>query len=205
MPRRVEPAPPRGRYDRTLPGPARRARQHERLLQATTQALADHGQHATVTHVVAAARIGRNTFYEHFDDFDAAIQEATARGAALLSEQLEQSLTEAWTPRERLRAALGAWTAFVEDQPFVARALLRTPSRQPHSVLTCAGEPLRDLLRALLSDALRDAVVSTRPDELRLAAVTAALEGIARYRLEHPWTHTEDAALASDLVLRVFR
>jgi len=175
------------------------------LLQATTHALAEHGQRATVTHVVAAARVGRNTFYAHFDDFDAAVDEATERGAVVLREQLQHSLTEAWTPRERLRAALGVWTVFVDDQPFVARALLRMPSRQPHSVLSCAGEPLRDLLRELLSDALRDAVVSTDPDEPRLSAVTVALEGIARFRLEHPWTQAEDAALAADLVLRAFR
>lgn len=205
MPSRLDPAPQRGRYDRTLHSDARRARQHERLLVATTHALAEHGLQVNVAHIVRAARVGRNTFYEHFDQLDAAIEAATARGVAMLRERLARSTVAAWTPREQLRGALREWVAFAGDQPFVARALLRARSRASRSVLTCAGEPLRDVLRQLLAAALRDAVISIAPDEPRLIAVTAAVEAIGRWRLEHPWSRTDDASTAVDLVLRAFR
>lgn len=205
MPARLDPAPPRGRYDRTLESDARRAHQHERLLVATTHAVAEHGPRVNVTQIVAAARVGRNTFYEHFDNLDAAVREATTRGAGSLRDCLERKLAGASTARERLRLVLREWVAFAAEHPFVARALLRTPSREPHSVLTCAGEPLRDLLRILLAAALHDAVISTAPDEVRLVAVTAALEALCRWRLEHPWSRTDDASTAIDLVLRAFR
>lgn len=205
MPPRLDPAPPRGRYDRNLPSQTRQARQAERLLQATLQAIAEHGEHATVTHVVAAARVGRNTFYEHFADMDAAVERACARGVGLLRERMVRSLADAWTPRERLRSALGAWTGFVGEQPGYARALLRLPAPQAHSVLSRAGEPLRDVLRELLAEARRDAAIAIAPDEARLVAATAAVEAIGRWRVEQPWSREDDAELAADLVLRAFR
>ncbi len=205
MTSRLEPAPRRGRYDRALEGHQRRARQRERLVLAATHAIAEHGIRVNVTHIVSAARVGRNTFYEHFRDLDAAIGEATSRGAAMMRERLERATADAWTSRERLRGVLGEWLTFVEDQPFVARALLRVRAREARSVLTCAGEPLREMLRPLLQAALHDAVISIGPDEVRLVAVTAAVEAIGRWRLEHPWSRTDDTATAVDLVLRAFR
>ena len=202
---RLEPAPARGHYDRSASSEQRQARQHERLLQATTHMLAEHGVETTIADVVAAARTGRNTFYEHFTDLDAAVEQVTTRAVTLLERALSDALADAWTPRERLRSALGAWVTYVDEHPFTARALLRLPSTETHSVLSRAGEPLRTTLRELLAEARRDAVISQSPDEVRLLAVTAAVEAIGRYRVEEPWSQKDAAAIAVDVVLRAFR
>lgn len=201
----LRPAPPRGRYDRALPTAARHAQQRERLLQATIASLAEHGEQLNVTHVVAAARVGRNTFYEHFHDVHDAARQATGRHVSNLRARLTRSVADAWTPRERLRSAIGEWLAFVSDEPTIARALLRHPPRTPHLPLSCAAEPLEELLRQLLAEARRDAVISAAPDDLRLVAVTAAVEAIARCRLDKPWSKADDAAIAVNVVLRAFR
>lgn len=201
----LAPAPPRGCYDRSLSNLTRHAQQHERLLEATTAALAEHGREPNVTTIVAAARVARNTFYEHFDNLADAVAEADDRAAALLRQQLKRSGTEDWTPRERLRSLLGAWLAFVAAEPTLARALLRKTTQASRFALTRAGEVLREILEAVLREALRDAVISTPPDGVRVVAMTAAVEAIARVRLEQPWNRTDHTALAVDLVVRAFR
>src|SRR4051812_26727211 len=102
------PAPARGRYDRSLSRHERQATQQERVVAAIA-AIAASGRELSVANVVEHAGIGRNTFYEYFDDVEHALASINARARRELAGHVEAALGQARTPFERIRALARAW------------------------------------------------------------------------------------------------
>jgi AcrR family transcriptional regulator len=97
------------------------ANQRERLLAAVSRVVAEHGFSATtVAHIVAAAGVGRATFYEQFSDklecFEVAYERAQDRllGALTFSCYTTDSLDD------RVEGALSAALELLADEPDLA-------------------------------------------------------------------------------------
>ena len=94
------PAPKRGRYDRGLSRRERQAAQRERVIAAIA-ALSAAERELSVASVVEIAGIGRNTFYEYFDDLEHALLTIKGRALREFAPRVEAALQVARTPLER--------------------------------------------------------------------------------------------------------
>src|SRR5262245_29369362 len=109
------PAPGRGQYDRALSRSQRQAEQRDRLIQAAAHAFATGP--LTIARVVAAAGVGRNTFYEYFDDPEHALALVEVQAVRGLEQRARHELDGARTPVEKLRALARAWFAELDSEP----------------------------------------------------------------------------------------
>jgi len=159
------PAPGRGQYDRRLLREERLAEQRERLLAATALAAA-HEAAPSVASIVGRAGVGRNTFYEYFDDVKHALQAAAAAVLRRVEQSLRDAESDSRTPVERWRSLARAWLGFAEDEPEAMLLVLAIDARAAHATSTGAN-----LLEAALARSL---------DTLRSAGVTAPLASAER-------------------------
>jgi len=117
------PGLPRGRS--SLPAPAVRAVQRQRLLTATVSAVAEHGFGAlTIADIVRRAKVSRAAFYAHFTDKEECFLAATALGGDLLIEAVVSATREMPSdaaPEAVLRAGCRAYLRFLADEPAFAR------------------------------------------------------------------------------------
>ena len=185
--------PGRGRWSRRLGKADRAATARAAILRAVGDARASGGAAPTVTDVVSRLGIGRNTFYEHFDDVLAAIGAADAAAAERTSLALEAALGSARTPIEKLRALSRTW---------IDRA-----AATPQWTLTGRDlPPLERALRDVLSEARAAGVVGRVPDAARVRCLAGAFAGIC---LDGPPRSAEDrddrAEILVDFALRAFR
>ncbi len=100
--------------------------QRARLLEAMTQVVADKGYlAATVSDVVAAARVSRSTFYALFESKEACFLEAYRLGTEVLNQRSDEAaLTAEGDARERLRAAQREYAVTLAAEPRYARSYL---------------------------------------------------------------------------------
>ncbi len=202
----VAPALGRGRYDRRLTAEERSAKQRERLLRGTARLIARQGRRAlTVSNIVSESRSGRNTFYEHFGGIDEALKQLEALAVERIVGAVERASAETATPTERLRAIARAWVDSVVEHRELARALVGRSAARGDTTRDLVTQRLRAVLSSALSQARRDYVVTCPPDELRIAAVTAATEAIGLFCLENPSARAEAPKVVVDLLLRTFR
>lgn len=122
QPWRGEPLP-RGRHK--LSPEVVRASQRERLMRAMLECVAEHGYEATtVPEVVAAARVSRNSFYEHFEDktdcFIAVCDEASTQ---MLEELLALASEPDWIQAVRRGSRL--YLRWWQDRPAFTLAYFR--------------------------------------------------------------------------------
>ena len=94
---------------------------------------------------------------------------------------------------------------YLDAEPNYARALLQADSRPDGWVLSAAADALKELLRGVLVAARRDAVLTTVPDELRLLAVTAAMETLGRRYLDQGGDAFALESTLVDVIVRAFR
>src|SRR6187401_1542681 len=121
----IERAPARGRYDRGQSRAARFGEQRRRLLVATAHAHLEGV--ATVSRVVAIAGVGRNTFYECFDDFEHALRSARTDAAKRMNEVLTAVARDSRDAgdEQRIDALAHAWVATVLEEPLLALTALQ--------------------------------------------------------------------------------
>lgn len=185
----------RGRWDRKLSRADRRAAQRLRILDATARANTEHGRALTLSDIVLRAGVGRNTFYEHFEDVDAAIRVAAAEGIEGTTRAIEQAVADARTPIERLRKTARAWLESALGRPGL-------PSMR-------FGERtgLEEALGKVLSDAKAAGVIGRGPEPIRLFCLVGAFEAAAQLVGEPPppFHHEEIEEVLVDLTLRAFR
>ena len=136
----LSPAPGRGQYDRALTRERRQAEQRERLLLATASAFVQ--QRPGVSGVIALAGVGRNTFYEYFDDFEHALEAVSTRAQARLELGCRTALERARTPIERLRSISRNWCSALLEVRDEAAVLLCAEQRTPEQPLSPAGRVL---------------------------------------------------------------
>lgn len=161
-----------------MPRERRLAEQRERLLAATVHVAARESS-PSVTSIVRRAGVGRNTFYEYFDDVPHAIEAARLAVVRRLAELLQEAESEARTPVERWRSLSRTWLAFAEEEPGAMLSVLAVDART-REPLSRGALVLEDALTRSL-DTLRSAgVTSPPPSSDRVRAVAAVGEAFAR-------------------------
>jgi AcrR family transcriptional regulator len=159
------PAPGRGQYDRRLPRQQRLAEQRDRLIAATSLVAAREAA-PSVASIVECAGVGRNTFYEYFDDVPHALDAAEGVVLRRLEQVLRDAEAASRTPVERWRALARAWLSFAEREPAAMLLTLRIDAR---------GEGASSRGASVL-----DAALVRSLETLRSAGVTAPLAGAER-------------------------
>jgi len=172
------PAPGRGQYDRQLPRQQRLAEQRERVLAATALVVAREAS-PSVASIVRRAGVGRNTFYEYFDDVGSAVDAAVIAVVRRLERTLREAESTSRTPVERWRALARAWLAFAADEPHAMLLVLVIDAHSTQAISSGGGVLESALVRSL--ETLRNAGVAAPPASAeRLLAVSAAGEAFAR-------------------------
>jgi AcrR family transcriptional regulator len=143
--------------------------------------LAVGGEELTVGAIVARAGVGRNTFYEYFDDVGHALRVLKQRAVRELASAVEESLRGTRAPLERLRAATQGWVQAIAREPGLMALALR-----PSSVQDDPGQAsllalhLRSVLALLAQDAGTAAALPGIRNENKRVAVSAVFEALSR-------------------------
>lgn len=185
------PAPGRGQYDRRLPREQRLAEQRERLLVAVARVCAREAE-PSVAAVVALAGVGRNTFYEYFDDVPHARREAESAVLRRVDAKLRVAAELARTPVERFRGLARAWLDAVAAEPAEFLLVLLPVGTKPSR----GAELLRSAFERSLAT-LQAAGVGPAADRVRTLAVAATGEAVARALAGELLEPSVDAARAS--------
>jgi AcrR family transcriptional regulator len=202
-PAELEPAPKRGQYDRALSRRERQDAQRERVI-VSLSALTAENRELSVANVVQAAGIGRNTFYEYFDDVEHALGTVRARAVRELGARTEAALRAARTPLERIRAVARAWAEHLIADPSTLSLALRPQVEVANGAqLSGLGEHIAGILAAE-----RDArsALPGLADRLKINVVAAVFEAVSRTHLGGPPMSSEALqGTLSDLALRLLR
>ncbi len=197
------PAPKRGQYDRALTRSERHAAQRERVVAAITVLIASE-RALNVANVVQVAGIGRNTFYEYFDDIEHALVSITARALRDFSLRVDAALQNARTPLEGIRALSRAWAEHLLEAPTLARIALRAQSEatEPTQLSTLA----QHVMKVLSSDLpARDGLTGLN-DPLRVLVVAALFDAVSRSHFSvRPQALEALQRSLSELALRLLR
>jgi AcrR family transcriptional regulator len=172
------PAPGRGQYDRRVPRQRRQATQRARLLTATALVLATDPA-ASVASVIRAAGVGRNSFYEYFDDFEHAREAVLGELERWLVDALRDAELSVRTPVESFRSLSATWFTLATEQPaqWLALSGVSPTDTRP---LARAGIVFADALERSVSGFARRGVIARPPDRVRVLLVAAGAEALAR-------------------------
>jgi AcrR family transcriptional regulator len=197
------PAPKRGLYDRALTRHERQAAQQERVIAAIA-AVSASGRELSVASVVEHAGIGRNTFYEYFDDVDHALSAIKSRARRDLVARVELALQTARTPLERIRALARGWVENLSADPALARLALRAQAAGLDSMeLSTLGRYLATVLEGEVE--ARSALPGLT-DRLRVSVVAALFDAVSRAHLsERSLSPEELQRILADFSLRLLR
>src|SRR5882724_516484 len=177
---KLGPAPKRGQYDRALSRRERQEAQRERVIGALA-ALSAGDRELSIANVVELAGIGRNTFYEYFDDVDHALAVIKARAIHELAVRLESRLQFARTPLERVRAVARAWAEVLFANPPLTRLALRVQPESADAIqLSALGRHVVGVLNEQLE--ARSALPGLA-EPIKLGAVGAVFDSVSRAHL----------------------
>ncbi len=193
----------RGQYDRALSRRERQAVQRERVITALA-ALSATERELSIANVVELAGIGRNTFYEYFDDVEHALTVIRTRALRDLVARLDSSVQAARTPLERIRALARAWAEnlFV-DLPLVRLALRAQPEMADAAQLSVLGAHLAAVLST--QHEARSALPGLA-DNLKVSAVAAGFDAVSRAHFGlYPRSVEELQSVLAELSLRLLR
>jgi len=197
------PAPKRGQYDRALSRQERQAAQRERVIAAIA-AISATDRELSVAHVVELAGIGRNTFYEYFDDLEHALAAINTRVLRDFKLRVDTALQLARTPLERVRALARAWTENLLENPTQVKLALRAQAEPLEATqLSLLGQHVAGLLSAELDG--RSALPGLA-EPLRVAVVAAVFDAVSRAHLSvRAMTAEELQRVLADWSLRLLR
>lgn len=197
------PAPKRGRYDRALSRRERQAAQRERVIAAIA-AISASERELSVASVVELAGIGRNTFYEYFDDLEHALLAIKARALRDFASRVEAAMQAARTPLERIRALARVWTENLLENPAQVKLALRAQAELNEATqLSALGQYLAGVLNAELE--ARSALPGLA-EPLRVAVVAALFDAVSRAHLNlRPMTNEELQRVLAEWSLRLLR
>ncbi len=99
---------------------------HERIYDAARDLFSKHGYEATTIEQIAEeADVAQTTFFNHFQNKAALLQEMTREVSARLETMLDEQMTEPGTAAERItRFTDGVFSGIAEGQSFVRDVLL---------------------------------------------------------------------------------
>jgi AcrR family transcriptional regulator len=99
--------------------------QRARLLSAMFDVATERGAaNVTIAHVVERSGVSRRTFYELFEDREDCFLAAFEQAIGFAGERVLPAYRLEGKWRERIRAALSALVAFLEDEPVIGRLLV---------------------------------------------------------------------------------
>jgi AcrR family transcriptional regulator len=99
--------------------------QRARILSAMFDVVSERGaSNVSVAHVVQRSGVSRRTFYEAFTDRDECFRAAFEQALALACERVVPAYQTGKVWRERVRAGLAAFLAFLDEQPQAGRLLV---------------------------------------------------------------------------------
>jgi len=197
----LAPAPKRGHYDRALSRNERQAVQRERVTAAITSIGAAGGE-LSVASVVERAGIGRNTFYEYFDDIEHAQATLCARALHDLGARIELAFRSARTPLERVRALARAWTDSALAHPELTLLVLRARPPERDAPLSPLGA---HVARVLEQETESRGTLPGLADRLRLLAVAATFEAVTLSSLATSSEKVPLELVLAELALRLLR
>jgi len=199
----VVPAPKRGRYDRALSRRERQAAQRERVI-AAIGAISASDRELSVANVVELAGIGRNTFYEYFDDLEHALVAIKGRALRDVAARVDAALDGARTPLERIRALARVWAENLLENPAQVKLALRAQAELSEPTqLSVLGQYLSQVLSAQLE--ARSALPGLA-EPLRVAVVAALFDAVSRAHLNVRAMSSEELQRAlTEWSLRVLR
>jgi AcrR family transcriptional regulator len=197
----------RGRYDRGLSPEARAADQRRAILLATAAVLDENGPTGvTVDVIVPLARVGRSTFYAHFDDVRQVLAELETFACAEIFAGVEQEAAAARTPLERVRAAVQSFLSRVEVEPLLSRvALGRIAGVDPRRHVSVAASRWASILVGTAQAARRDGLFFQRMDRVRLEAVASMLCAVGLRVAVNEVPAGPASELLVDVVVRTLR
>lgn len=197
----LTPAPKRGHYDRALSRNERQAIQRERVT-AAVRSIAAGDEELSVATVVERAGIGRNTFYEYFDDIEHALTTLRTQAIHGLETRIQLAFRAARTPLERVRALARAWSETALSDPELARLALRARLPQRDAALSSLGEHVVSVLEKEVES--RSALPGLA-DRARLLAVAAVFEAVTVSELVSPVANPPLERTLAELALRLLR
>jgi AcrR family transcriptional regulator len=151
--------------------------QRERVVAAIA-AIAATGEELSVASVVEAAGIGRNTFYEYFDDLEHALLAINHRLLSEFAARVSVALQAARTPLERVRALARAWVENLFENSTRVKLALRAQAESVEATqLSVLGQHLASVLAADLD--ARSALPGLA-EPLRVAVVAALFDSVSR-------------------------
>jgi len=197
------PAPKRGQYDRALSRSERQLAQRERVIAAIALISASDRE-LNIANVVEAAGIGRNTFYEYFDDLEHALLAIKNRVLSDFATRVAVAMQAARTPLERIRALTRVWTQGLLEQPAQMKLALRAqPELVEPTQLSLLGQHLASVLSAEVDS--RSALPGLG-EPLRVAVVAALFDAVSRAHFAgRSMTSEELQRVLCDWSLRLLR
>ena len=200
----IVPAPKRGRYDRALSRRERQVAQRERVLAAIEVISATNERELSVANVVEVAGIGRNTFYEYFDDLEHALAATKGRALSDFAPRLAAAMQVARTPLERMRALARVWTENLLENPSQMKLALRAqPEPLEVTQLSALGQHIAGVLNAELE--ARSALPGLA-EPVRVAVVAALFDTVSRAHLNVRAMPSEELQrVLTDWPLRLLR
>jgi AcrR family transcriptional regulator len=144
----------------------------QRLMVALAEVMGEKGYaNATIADIVAAARMSKRTFYEHFADKEECLLAMYAHACDQLVDVLRAAGTVEGLPwRERVRATAYSYLAAIDAMPTISRALLVE--------VQAAGArafALRRRMQERFADVLRELVEQGRAGEPEVRPLSPAL------------------------------
>ncbi len=181
----------------------RQAAQRERVIAAIA-ALSATERELTIANVVQLAGIGRNTFYEYFDDLEHALVALKSRALRDLELRVAAALEAARTPLERIRALARAWVESLLENPAQAKLALRAQAELIEATqLSLLGQHIATVLNAEIE--ARSALPGLA-EPLRVAVIAALFDTVSRAHLNvRAMTSDELQRTLADWSLRVLR
>ena len=197
--------PPRGAWDRATSTEDRAAEGRLVLVTAAAQSVFELGRAVTVSDVVRRAKVGRNTFYVHFDDLPAAFASAEAEALRVISRALVPS-PRARTPLERFRHFASEWLSVAAAEPHLVSLVIRGDGT-PRGAHVELRKMMETALRSIASSARTAGLLGRPADADRIRALAGAFVAFAERILEenHGIDHKRLVEELVDLSLRALR
>jgi AcrR family transcriptional regulator len=157
--------------------------QRARILAGAIEAVAQHGYAGlTVAEIIAPVKISRRTFYELFADREECFLAAFDAVLVRVEEPVAEAYASASSWQERIRAALAALLAFLDQQPALARLLVVDALAAGPAVLARRARVLDVLVRAV-DEGRGEAEGRRDPGLLVAEGVVGAVLGVLHARL----------------------
>jgi AcrR family transcriptional regulator len=158
--------------------------QRARIIGAMVHLVRERGvTNVTVAHVVERSGVSRRTFYELFDDREAAFLAAFEGALARAAERVVPAYTDGggrW--RERVRAGLAALLQWLDEEPEAGALCVVDTFAGGRSVLTCRRATVEALVD-VVHEGRREVTSGPKPARLAAEGVVGAVLSVLHARL----------------------